>query len=449
MDSEAKIRTRVLFEENGSLTSLGLELHRHGVLDAFGYRTVGKLTDLTDPLYYFAKNIVFTYENYFQELRDIQVRIDFIRSFAIISLLLFLSSIIRLVSAWVSKDNTGDLDGEGKIMIENDKVVYAMLCCSIAFLLLWWASIQGYEYEEEQFNERVYGYFSTLVASGKESIPIIANMTPPSISGLTTLKEASKEHRFAVVDSKDSFTSRIFRIDRDQMSIYFEPLIVDWGKYSVPTDLEGICSAGSSIWVLESSRWRNNIPRLMELRQDQQPMWNVGRVVELPNIKNIEGLECNRAKDEELWFLFGERGEGNENTELIRYRLNDKGGVAYLQNSPRYTIESPLKAPFHRVRHISDLEIINNTLVISSARDGGDSGPFESVIFSVACINDDMSIQGEISTTVWLETTEMKIEGVTEGWEPRTLLVGADNEQLDGTLRSFTVGNLGPQCGDI
>ena len=452
---EKGMRTKLLFDKDGSLTSFGVQLHRANVLNTFGYDKHNDLDKIANDIYYFAKNTVYKHETYFNELRDIQIRISFTRSFALISLflvLLFIFSLFRiLIIQKIERVNKSGNKSVNQIISEGFSL--------IAFLILAGASLSSYAKEEKQFNLRVYGYFYTLISSNDEEFQsIISKMVPPPISGLTTLKSdkeensEKKENRYAVVDKKISYGHRVFRVGLDRGEIYYEPLPVQWNdKYRVPADLEGICSDESSLWVVEGSKWRNNNPRLLELKQTEDYTWELAKSIELPSeLTDIEGLECKRDDSNNLWFLLGQRGNKQEMTELHRYKLEKKGKDDFelIQKKPSYPITSPLQSPLEGVRHISDLAIINKTLVISSARDNGDYGPFESVVFSVGCINDDMSLQGKIEPINWLDeqVDEIKVEGITDGWKPDTLLVGADNENLEDTLDIMSIGNRGPKC---
>lgn len=454
--TEKDMRTELLFEENSSLTPFGIQLHRAKVLNAFGYDKHNDLDKIANDIYYFAKNTVYKHETYFNELRDIQTRISFTRSFALISSILLLLSILSLIRILIIR-RIKDVNKSGDNFVNQRKSEYLSL---ITFLIFTGASLYSYAKEEEQFNRRVYGYFYTLISSNDEEFQsIIPKMVPPPISGLTTLvsdKEENgekKENRYAVVDEKISYGNRVFRVGLDRGEIYYEPLPVQWNnEYRVPSDLEGICSDGSSLWVVEGSEWRNNHPRLLQLKQTEDYTWVSAKSIELPTaLTDIEGLECKRDNSDNLWFLLGERGDSQEITELHRYKLKENDNdddVELIKEKPWPPITSPLQSPQEGVRHISDLAIINNTLVISSARDIGDDGPFESVVYSVGCINDVMSIQGEIEPIIWLDeqVDEIKVEGITDGWKPDTLLVGADNENLDHTLDVMSIGNRGPKC---
>ena len=450
--TEKEMRTELLFNKDGSLTSFGIQLHRNNVLNSFGYDKYSDLEKIANDIYYFAKNTVFQHESYFKELRDIQIRVGFTRSFALISsILLFLSilSLIRILII-IKKENVS------KAGNKFNKIKSEGWSC-IAFLILTLASLSSYTEEEYQFNIRVYGYFYTLISSNDtESLSIVAEMEPTAISGLTTLKGDNKEsHRYAVKDTKkDPYGNRVFRVGRDRGEIYYEPLPVQWNnQYRVPADLEGICADESSIWVVEGSKWRKNHPRLFELKQTKDFTWEAAKPIELPiNFTDIEGLECKRESNNKWWFLFGQRGDRKKETKLHRYQLvkidKDKDSFELVPDQPIYHIRSPLTRPLEGVRHVSDLAIINQTLVISSARDTGDDGPFESVVFSVGCINDDLSIQIEIEPTTWLDeqVDKIKVEGITDGWKPDTLLVGTDNENLKDKLDIFSIGNRAPQC---
>ncbi|PSR55888.1 hypothetical protein AHMF7605_21480 [Adhaeribacter arboris] len=101
-------------------------------------------------LYYVAKNTVFLKENYYDELKRIQNRIDLSRSLLILSVIYFFISLPFAIIALFYK-------GSNRIPLRSYLIVY------ITFLSAWYFSNLAYRRESEEFNKRVFGYFSTML----------------------------------------------------------------------------------------------------------------------------------------------------------------------------------------------------------------------------------------------------------------------------------------------
>ena len=479
---EEEMRAEALFKGDGSPTSLAYQLQMKGVLNTFGYNKFRDQNDLANDIYHIAKGIVYRHDNYFQELRDIEIRIDFTRSFYFVSFYLLLACFVYVLLYW--DDSIGEIEYKGQ-NLHNKKsgntepyVVYIF-----TFLLLTWISYIAYADEEERFNSRVYRYFATLVSTDDELFKKTPPMKSPSISGLTTLITKSeygdeKEYRYAVVNSKDSSKNRVFRLEQHHGTIYVKPLTIRWGRWGKnykpadlygkwdknykpadlygmwgknykPADLYGICSDEASIWVLGRSNFGNYNRQLFELKQTKDLTWKASKHINFPNkFTYFDRLECKRDSNNNWLFLVSEYDKVTKTTTLYRYRLDgnriSKVGISCSKQNPW-----PLEVPLESKHRVSGLEIINNSLIVSSARDGRVGNQFESVIFSMGCIKDDMSIQGENKSCILQkkELSDLKVAGITEGWESGTLLVGADNKD-NGELEIVSIGNLQLQCSD-
>lgn len=104
-------------------------------------------TDVNE-IYYTAKNIVYTQENYYNELRTHQSRIDFSRSFTMCCLLLCGCTILALSSLYKPSPAIGKIGTLKRLSV-----------AFVIFLALYWIGRYAYTAEEIEFNKRTFGYF--------------------------------------------------------------------------------------------------------------------------------------------------------------------------------------------------------------------------------------------------------------------------------------------------
>ena len=112
-------------------------------------------------VYYGARNRVIREDNYNAELMGIQQRIDFARSFglgsAILQKLLLLFPVTFLIRVLVAAKNKRTSDGpSGRAIWLAAFVLFSLECTSLI-------GMKVYQWEEEQFNKRVFGYCISLV----------------------------------------------------------------------------------------------------------------------------------------------------------------------------------------------------------------------------------------------------------------------------------------------
>jgi hypothetical protein len=144
------------------------------------YRTACEVkADVAEQLYYHAKNIVFLQENYYDELKKIQLRIDFARTFLAISTLL---APLTLVLAAARGLKLARLMQRGRrspgIKHLEDKVLRFLALrllartAMITAALVFFSGLAAFSYnaEERQFDMRAYGYFSSLHASENSAV---------------------------------------------------------------------------------------------------------------------------------------------------------------------------------------------------------------------------------------------------------------------------------------
>ena len=435
--TETDIRSGVLFERDGSLTDLGADAHTNGLLNAFGYLQNKDLEDIADESYYHAKNVVYTYPTLFDELSGLQVRIAFIRSFGVASLVVFILAVpLRLLIPPIY----GHIPQGGYWLAAGE---------ALAFLALAIGAAMAYVSEEQQFDRRVYGYYRSLVAAGTETLPQSVSPSPPaSVSGLTAYKDAN----IAVVDKKDLSSPRVFWLAESRGVYSLAPINVDWGDHRIPTDLEAVCAHGDDIWVAESSYWQARYPRLLNLHFERTDgAWRVREAVSIETEDfNIEGIECLRDDDGQWWFLIADRGHGQPRTTIVRHRLDREQAGSVLTQVESIRIASPLLEPTDGVRHVSDLAVLGHTLVAVATRDGGDLGPFQSVVFSLGCVGSQLQLPQDAAVQPHHNFDTVKIEGLAQAPDGNAIVLGADNEHVVDApwLDLALMGELRPDCAN-
>lgn len=119
-------------------------------------------------LYYHAKNVVYGKDTYYDELKKIQLRIDFSRSYLAISALFIL--VVSLLTAYKMfklnarrRKNRGDLvrqEQAAKMRKLGERYTAIIALLVLSYILAAFA----YRSEETQFDNRAYGYFSSMNA---------------------------------------------------------------------------------------------------------------------------------------------------------------------------------------------------------------------------------------------------------------------------------------------
>ncbi len=135
-------------------------------------KTVGKVVN---KIYYLAKNWAFTNSNYMNELLGIQNRIDFSRSIFVVSFITFQILIValgvRVLIFLILTPRHINLAGPVKAGEKSVEGNHRLMRCLITLakgvqvlfglFLLMVATYYGYSLAENNFNERVFGYFAS------------------------------------------------------------------------------------------------------------------------------------------------------------------------------------------------------------------------------------------------------------------------------------------------
>ena len=209
LPEENELRTSVLLDDTGlKLSKLGIQLveqnmlvknitndeMRSGKYEPIGYKErndqllskqIDYLNKVAIKLYYQAKNNVYLKNNYYKELSKIQLRIDFSRSFSLISFFLF--AVCLILASWVlmlskhkhkiiniciyimhklklqSNSKSGIISvGSSAVHANNTRVIQIVLI-TLMFLALFFFGRTAYTSEEIEFNKRTFGYYATLL----------------------------------------------------------------------------------------------------------------------------------------------------------------------------------------------------------------------------------------------------------------------------------------------
>jgi hypothetical protein len=183
-DDELKLRT--LFKENNSqINPFAFEMARLGFINKYGgeygqgvqeailtKKSVQgidqkQLMDVAKQLYYYAKNRVYKEATYYDDLKEIQLRIDFARSFLAISFFLIPITLgMALVKIILMRTNGRAKLGTDNAEPNERKHWHTMLlptaCIIVCLIVSCLLGTFAYISEETQFDRRAYGYFYSL-----------------------------------------------------------------------------------------------------------------------------------------------------------------------------------------------------------------------------------------------------------------------------------------------
>jgi len=132
--------------------------------------SLSELEQSASKLYYYAKNTTFAVENYYDEMKKIQIRLDFSRSIAMLAFVYFVAALL-LVLILLTRVTFRFL-----ISLIRDSVIirpaivgesYRKLLVKVPVILLglflvYFVAIWAYARESDEFNKRAFGYFSTM-----------------------------------------------------------------------------------------------------------------------------------------------------------------------------------------------------------------------------------------------------------------------------------------------
>lgn len=144
------------------------------------YTSINKqIEDLITKLYYRSKNNVFLQNNYYDELKKIQMRSDFTRSVSVISTLYF-CAILLVISGIVIKESLKKVRQKRKYPFFKNVISQIRIPGIILVVLsivVFFATAAFYK-ESFEFNKRVFGYYSTMQSNERDKsnqLPLVIN----------------------------------------------------------------------------------------------------------------------------------------------------------------------------------------------------------------------------------------------------------------------------------
>jgi hypothetical protein len=265
-----------------------------------------------------------------------------------------------------------------------------------------------------------------------------------SISGLA---QSNDSGYLAVHDTKvEQPGARLSRYEPTTGEL--ESVDVDWSATGLANDLEGITRMDGSLeryMAVEGSKWEGRVPKLFTLSykngkavaETQHPL------PELPH--EIEGVATKSIDNRKLLVLVGGRGEDIDDPGRLHWAIYDQDAddLSWSEDGLKGV---PVTLP-HELgpgqRTISDLQLTpNGDLWGSAARDEGDEGPFESMIYRIGSLNGNSANPVTLSLDHPHHVEGNKVEALAmHGRRNDTLFFGCDNETFGGSLNSalFTV----------
>ena len=113
------------------------------------------LNNYCNELYYNAKDRVYLEPNYFQELSTISMRMDFLRSFILLTTIMFYLCLIASTMGWAIQAVFPEAERQRRL---NTLFTFLMLCILLSFILP-----AAYTAECSNYNRRVFGYHLGLM----------------------------------------------------------------------------------------------------------------------------------------------------------------------------------------------------------------------------------------------------------------------------------------------
>jgi hypothetical protein len=403
-------------------------------------------------LYYEAKNTVYAVNNHYDELKQIQTRIDFSRSFSLLSLALAAVCVICSGIALVVPDFGARIAqrfrghrNQKPAALRRRAVVVRVLVLLLVLVSIYYVGRFAYRSEEIEFNKRAYGYFLTLAAA-KTNTHATLSASPIGYSGLARINQST----FLVAhDTKsESGEARLgtLLVQPGSTPLYV-PLKVDWGA-DPPNDFEAVSAVPGQereFLVTESGYEGGKFGRVFHIVLTKGlEQWNVtvkGTIFLPKDTENIEGLTCVRNAAGELILLLGERGGSNQNpTGKIRWAALDL--IAYrmqVLGEKNLVVPSQIVAGQKGVRACADLYLDDRQQLWSVAtQDRSDDGPFRSVIYQAGTIDpsapEPFHLLQQINAAWILDG--VKVEGIgASPIENSPISIATDDENYEGIWR--------------
>lgn len=430
-----------------------------------------KLEDLASRLYYSAKSTVYRVDQYYDELKSIQKRIDFSRSMALISLTIMTVSVVvvavkltawlvlsmmdALITRFLTRHRNAQMFHRVQRGIRSIEIFWTWRALGIGmpiFLLSYASGVLAYAAEEREFDRRAFGYYSNLLESSEINMrsPVARPMT-----GLSAAIHVSEGSSYLLVaDTKVSREQDVKAGDFERVSLLrFAPdgrpistqIAADWSRSGIPDDLEAACSLDSKtgrFLVFESGSTRENLvkvkPKVIEMQLETHG--DAARVVATRTWERetypgeIEGALC---LSEDVVILgvrkFSQRGQ----VVLLKMHLSDPSKYVVMQSMP---IAHAM--PFgHYNRAVSDLYLDSRQQLWAVAtRDHEDRGPFASLVYRLGEVNAAGEMKLRLRPDAFVPIAALKVEALAP--MNQNVLVASDDEVFGSTVRSLQLPDL-------
>jgi hypothetical protein len=126
-----------------------------------GCPSSAEITSSIYSLYYYAKNVVYLKQSYYDEMKKIESRRDFSRSISLIAFVYFTAALLlgltRVIFLLIRYK-------PGEFRTNQVRIIFkkALFICLVLFGIYFF-SMWAYERESDEFNKRAFGYFSTML----------------------------------------------------------------------------------------------------------------------------------------------------------------------------------------------------------------------------------------------------------------------------------------------
>ena len=248
-----------------------------------------------------------------------------------------------------------------------------------------------------------------------------------TISGMALVRGNGREAEFLIVhDNKQPGETRLALASFGDGVRYSA---VPWPDgYALPVDLEAVTAVPDApgLFVVATSGGTISV---LHLDGTHAELRAAITLPDRPGVPNFEGFTLQRL-DGALVAVWAQRGAGAAAGRLYWGRLTlDPLGVADVASEEIRVPYPPELDP--NTRHISDLRVDRSgRLVIASAYDPGDAGPFESAVYEAGAF---ASAGGRVTyarpaSLATLYRYKRKIEAIELVDDERTLALGTDDE---------------------
>lgn len=268
-----------------------------------------------------------------------------------------------------------------------------------------------------------------------------------SIQSISGLAQSNDSGYLAVHDTKVGQPgARLSRYEPTTGEL--ESVEVDWSATGLANDLEGITQIDGrqgDYLAVEGSKWNGHIPKLYTLSYKDGGVVSKSRH-SLPDLPHeIEGVATKAIDNEKLLVLLGGRGEDIDDPGRLHWAIYDQKADD-LSWSEKGLQGVPVTLP-HELgagqRTISDLQLTpDGDLWGSAARDEGDEGPFESMIYRIGSLSGNSANPVTLSIDQPHYVEGNKVEALTMNEQrENSLFFGCDNETYGGNFNAglFTV----------